>query len=59
MKKALVKGINPLNELKDFGDLWHGIMDILISVEEGKLNHIDGTEKVCEIFENYNGRKTK
>lgn len=57
MKKPLVDGINPLNELKDFGDLWWGIMDVLIDVEERKIDHIKGTERVCDIMEFYEGNQ--
>lgn len=56
-EKPVVEGINPLNELKDSLDLMHAIMDVLIDVEKGSVDHIIGTERVTNIFDEYRNQK--
>jgi len=41
------------NQIQDYGDLFHTVMDICIDVQfEGKC-HIDATAEILEIVEKY------
>lgn len=41
-----------MNKTMNQGELFHAVMDVLIDVEKGSIDHIDGTAKVLEIIEN-------
>lgn len=40
-------------KIKDFGDLFHAIMDECIELEKHKKDHIDATADICNIVNQY------
>lgn len=43
--------------IKDYGDLWHAVMDICIKVQFDGLDHLDATQEICELCEMYKSIK--
>ena len=43
-------------EVKDYGGMWHLVMDAMIDVENGKVDHLDATQlimdKLAELLDN-------
>ena len=37
-------------EVKDYGSMWHLVMDAIIDVENGKVDHLDVTQLIMDKF---------
>lgn len=39
-----------MKEVQDYGDMWNFVMDEIIDVERGKVDHLDATQKIMDKF---------
>jgi hypothetical protein len=39
-----------MKPIQDYGDMWHFVMDEIIAVENGNVDHLDATQKIMDKF---------